>query len=271
MPNASTQPVANMIWLPGGFFEMGTSTSDLDHLMERYETRRQGLFTAEIPKHTVALAPFYIDSTPVINREFQTFLDEQPEWHRGKIPTHLHNGDYLRHWEDDHFPLALSEHPVVDVCWYAAMAYAQWAGKRLPTEAEWEYAARGGLSGTDFPWGNAIPEPSRANYAASEIGSTTPVGHYPANNYGLFDLAGNVWEFCLDAWQEEFYAVSPEQNPLAGGNWFTDDSYLQVTTRRVIRGGSWGGAPVNLRVAYRDSHPPTGAGNHVGFRCVRST
>lgn len=122
----------------------------------------------------------------------------------------------------------------------------------------------------EFPWGNDLVDATRANYSASGIGMTTPVGRYPPNGYGLYDLAGNVWEYCLDEWQEDFYAISPLQNPIAGAGGFTNDYYRQVTTRRVIRGGSWGGAPVNLRVAYRDSHPPTGAGDHVGFRCVRS-
>lgn len=105
-----------------------------------------------------------------------------------------------------------------------------------------------------------MPDSRRANCHASGIGTTTPVGHY---------LAGNVWEYCLDAWQKDFYVVSSMQNPVVGGSWFTEDDYLQVTTRRVIRGGSWGGAVVNLRVAYRDSHLPTNAGDHVGFRCVK--
>jgi formylglycine-generating enzyme required for sulfatase activity len=126
------------------------------------------------------------------------------------------------------------------------------------------------LPDAEFPWGNAAVDPIRANYGDSGIGMTTPVGRYPPNGYGLYDLAGNVWEYCLDAWQEDFYTVSPVENPIAGDHWFTGDDYLQVTTRRVIRGGSWGGGAVNLRVAYRDSHPPSGAGDHVGFRCAKS-
>ncbi len=159
---------------------------------------------------------------------------------------------------------------MVYVCWYAAVAYAQWAGKRLPTEAEWEFAARGGSDEAEYPWGDAPPDPGHANYAASALGTTTPVGNYPPNPYGLYDLAGNVWEYCVDEWRTDYYASSPSDNPVAGGDLFTNDSFYQVTERRVVRGGSWGGAPVNLRVTYRDSHPPTDAGPHVGFRCARS-
>jgi formylglycine-generating enzyme required for sulfatase activity len=212
----------------------------------------------------------YLDCTPVTNAQFKTFVDAQPEWRRDRIPAAYHNGDYLKHWHQDEYPPEKAHHPVVFVCWYAAMAFAQGSEKRLPTEAEWEYAARGGSAAMEYPWGNAPADPARANYAASNIGDTTPVGSYPPTGNGLFDMAGNVWEFCADEWQTDYYAHSPIDNPVAGGAMFANQAFLRITTRRVIRGGSWGGAPVNLRVAYRDSHPPTGAGPHVGFRCARS-
>ncbi|HEX6183877.1 MAG TPA: formylglycine-generating enzyme family protein, partial [Pyrinomonadaceae bacterium] len=108
---------------------------------------------------------------------------------------------------------------------------------------------------------------TRANYLGSGIGGTTPVGSYPANGYGLLDMAGNVWEFTADEWGA--YTADAQVNPVAGGSLFTTgNTFYDVTSRRVIRGGSWGGAPVNLRVAYRDSHPPEGARDFVGFRCV---
>ena len=115
-----------------------------------------------------------------------------------------------------------------------------------------------------------MPDKTRANFSASEIGAATAVGSYPANGYGLFDMAGNVWEFLADEWQKYPTDLELQINPVAGGDFFLKDSYRQIKTRRVIRGGSYGGSPVNLRVTYRDSHQPENAGDHVGFRCAES-
>ncbi len=260
----------DMILIPAGTFAMGTPAAEIERLQQTYQISFPGLFAPETPRHTVYLAAFYLDKYPVTNAQFKAFVGAKPEWRPDRIPAHLHNGDYLKHWPGSDYPPDKADHPVVFVSWYAVMAYAQWAGKRLPTEAEWEYAARGGLVGKEFPWGDEPVDVSRANYHQSGFGETTPVGSYPPNGYGLYDLAGNVWEYCLDEWQPDFYASSPKSTPVAGDNMFLDDTFLKVTTRRVIRGGSWGGAPVNLRLAYRDSHPPQGAGGHVGFRCARS-
>jgi sulfatase modifying factor 1 len=119
-----------------------------------------------------------------------------------------------------------------------------------------------------FPWGDEPADASRANYAASGLDGPTKVRSYPSNGYGLFDVAGNAWEYVADEWTP--YSASAQVNPLPGGDPYTGGAFRRVTTRRVIRGGSWGGAPVNLRVTYRDSHPPQGAGDHVGFRCAQS-
>jgi len=146
----------------------------------------------------------------------------------------------------------------------------------LPTEAEWEHAARGGISGI-FPWGDTTADPSLANFTASKLGTTTPVGKYPPNGYGLYDMAGNVWQFTADEWAP--YPAKPSNEPKvkkdahAGEldlSYFREFKFLGVTTRRVIRGGSWGGAPINLWVEYRDSHPPDGSQPFVGFRCAKS-
>lgn len=259
-----------MVYVPDGTFEMGTPAAELKRLQQAYEISFAGLFEPEVPRHTVQLDPFCIDAYEVTNARFKAFLDAQPQWRPDRIPARYHNDDYLRHWQGNDYPASQADHPVVFVSWYAAVAYAQWAGKRLPTEAEWEYAARGGLVRAEFPWGNDAADPGRANYGESGIGGATAVGSYPPNGYGLYDMAGNVWEYCLDEWHVDFYASSPRANPVAGGSMFLDGAFHEVTTRRTIRGGSWGGVPVNLRVAYRDSHPPEGAGPHVGFRCARS-
>jgi formylglycine-generating enzyme required for sulfatase activity len=261
-------PETTMVLIPGATFEMGTDSSEIPSLQQAFDIGHADLFSAEVPKHTVAIDAFYLDKYEVTNRAFKQFLDQNPQWQPDRIPGRYHNGNYLKHWHRGDYPEAQADHPVVNVSWYAAVAYCQWVGKRLPTEAEWEYAARGGLTGKAFPWGDEPVDKTRANYGKSGIGGTTPVGSYPPNGYGLFDMAGNVWEYLADEWKP--YPSAAQVNPVAGENLFLDGTFLAVTTRRVIRGGSWGGAPVNLRVAYRDSHPPDGARDFVGFRCARS-
>ena len=261
-----------MVLVPGGAFGMGTAAADLAQVQQAFGVRHADLMAPEVPRHIVRVDPFWLDATPVTNAAFKRFVDAEPAWAPGHAPSRLHNGEYLRHWQGGEPPSGLADHPVVYVTWYAAMAFARWAGKRLPTEAEWECAARGGQDSSVFPWGSDPPDPSRANYGASGLDTTTPVRRYPPNPYGLYDLAGNVWEYCLDEWRQDFYARSPRDNPLAGDEsrqQLLGGHFVHVTTRRVIRGGSWGAAPVQLRVTFRDSHPPDGAGPHVGFRCAR--
>ena len=162
-------------------------------------------------------------------------------------------------------------HPVVEVSWYGAVAYSKWKGKRLPTEAEWEKAARGNLSGLTYPWGNTI-DSSKANYDLN-IGDTTAVGEYTANGYGLYDMVGNVYEWCLDGYDSGFYAVSSSQNPLSGANsieWILDN-YTGVNSSRVLRGSSWDFPALFVRVANRSYNTPTLTYYNVGFRCARDT
>jgi formylglycine-generating enzyme required for sulfatase activity len=256
-----------MVSIPGGEFLMGTDRAAVPALMKQFGVQRQELFDPEVPAHRVTIAPFWMDQCEVTNEHFHAFLEAEPQWRPDRILRQFHNGQYLSHWDGMAYPQGQGQAPVTNVSWYAAMAYARWAGKRLPTEAEWEYAARGGLAGKAFPWGDEDLSPARANYAGSGLQAVCTVGKYPPNGFGLCDMAGNVWEYCLDEWGP--YRVDPQVNPGAGDVVYPGDAFLAVTTRRVIRGGSWGGAPVNLRVAYRDSHPTEGAGPHVGFRCVR--
>jgi formylglycine-generating enzyme required for sulfatase activity len=166
----------------------------------------------------------------------------------------LHDGNYLKDWNGTDFPAGKGDAPVVWVSWYAASAYAKWAGKRLPSEAEWEFAAGGGRA-AEFPWGDAVPEASTANWLGAGIGRPTRVGSYAPNAAGLYDMSGNVWEFVADDWKDD-YTPAPAS--------------VSSPDRKVIRGGSFGGSPINLRVRYRDSHPANGPGPHVGFRCARS-
>jgi formylglycine-generating enzyme required for sulfatase activity len=236
-----------MVPIEGGTFEMGTDSAEIPVLAARYGVSRAAIFAPEVPKRRVRVAPFLMDRFEVTNAEFASFLERQPEWRPDRIPARYHNGDYLRHWTAGLYPTGQSDHPVTYVPWYAARAFCQSAGRRLPTEAEWEYAARGGERGDVFPWGEAPPDSSRANWSGAGHEGTTPVGRYPANPFGLHDMAGNVWEYTADEWPDG----------------------SDGTIRYAIRGGSWGAAAVNLRVRYRDSHPATDAGPHVGFRCAR--
>jgi formylglycine-generating enzyme required for sulfatase activity len=256
-----------MVRVPAGTFEMGTSLETIDVRYGHLSPRLRDVLRSETPRRRVTVEAFYLDAHEVTNRQFAEFVAASPSWSKDRIEPRFHNGDYLKDWIGDRYPNGKEDHPVVYVSWYAAMAYAAWAGKRLPTEAEWEYAARGGLPDAEYPWGNAPATPARANFSDSGHGAAVAGGGYPPNGLGLFDMAGNVWEYCLDAWRDRYDAAWPAGE--SGGTALTAN-WRDVSARRVIRGGSWGGVAMNLRVAYRDSHPPGGAGAHVGFRCASS-
>ena len=248
-----------MVLIPAGSFLMGSEDEDADD--------------DEQPVHTVHLDAFYMDTHEVTNAQFKAFVDANPQWQKDNIEARFHNGYYLAHWSGTDYPAGKAEHPVTSVTWYAAMAYAEWAGKRLPTEAEWEYAARGGLAGKKYPWGDTISA-ADANYGR-HVGDTTPVGQYPANGYGLYDMAGNVWEWCLDAYDWDFYAVSDDsRNPIAGEMSIQElrENFASIPTdpTRVLRGGSWYPGAQGLRVANRYSLLPELTDVINGFRCARA-
>lgn len=257
----------DMVFIEGGDFIMGTTSEIIDSLVEHYGFPR-GFIESEYPPHKVTLSSFYIDKNEVTNADFKEFIDRNPMWQKDIISDSLHNGEYLKQWQNNTFPTGEGMYPVVNITWYAAMEYCKCLNKRLPTEAEWEYAASNRGKQEVYPWGNAQPDSTKANYL-SLIGKAIDVGSYPPNELGVYDLAGNVWEFTLDSWSSDFYGKSPEDNPVNGLKFYNINEIYSVKSRRVIRGGSWGGAEINLRISFRDSHPPNGAGNHVGFRCVK--
>lgn len=234
----------DMVLIPAGAFQMGDDDGERD----------------EKPIHTVYLDAFYIDPYEVTVGEYKRFLEDT-----------------------NHRPLSDSvsrtsptdQHPVVEVSWHDAMAYAQWAGKRLPTEAEWEKAARGGLIGQDYPWEGPI-NANKANYGKNTKSGThkertTPVGTYPANGYGLYDMSGNVAEWCLDTYQRKFYGNGQQRNPVAGAK-NVQRAIANADAnreRRVVRGGSWSFNAKSVRVANRLAEKPSLLSSDVGFRCVR--
>ncbi len=266
LADSRAKPPAGMVFIASGTYLMGSDETEIATKYGHFGTQIRSMIKCETPRHEETVAAFFMDRCEVSNRQFQEFVRARSQWQKERIPSQYHNGDYLKNWEGDQFPPGTADYPVVYVSWFAAMAYAAWAGKRLPLESEWEYAARGGLRDAEYPWGDAPPSPARANFAESNLRGVVSVGHYPPNGFGLFDMAGNAWEYCLDPWHCPYnYATGPSGEALARlmmANWPI------ARSRRVIRGGSWGGAPVNLRVAFRDSHPPDGCGPHVGFRCV---
>jgi len=217
-----------LVLIPGGFFGMG-------------QDRRK-----------VYLDAYYIDRLPVTNRQFAKFLDVT-----GYRPSH---NDFFGHFADARPPEQLMNHPAVHVSWYDAYAYAQWAGKSLPTEAQWEKAARG-TDGRKYPWGKTAPDATRANYGLMRRG-TVRVGSHPAgaSPYGVQDMAGNVWEWCLDGDSPDFYAHGPSHNPC---------NHVTGKERRVVRGGAFLYDAHSVRTFSRSSFEPAVRSQAIGFRCVR--
>jgi sulfatase modifying factor 1 len=287
-------PVENMAWLPGGTFRMGS----------------EDFYPDERPVRKVDVAGFWIDKHEATVGEFREFVSatgyrtvaerpldpadfpgaEPEKLVPGSLVFHMTSGpvdlrDYFAWW--DYVPTASwgrpegpgssvegrERHPVVHVAYEDAAAYAAWAGKELPTEAEWEYAARGGLDGAAFTWGDDhVPngEP-HANVWQGEFPwqnlkldgfvGTSPVGSFPSNGYGLFDMAGNVWE-----WTTDFFTVGEPAPPCCG-----PQSSATEMPRRVIKGGSHLCAPnycLRYRPAARQSETVDTSTSHIGFRCV---
>ncbi len=257
-----------MVLIPEGDFQMGSNGENANE--------------SEKPIHTVYVDAFYMDEHLVTNAQYMVFIDANPQWgkppdwfgikrnRKTAIDKRYHDGDYLKHWDEKSYPQDKAEHPVTWISWYAARAYAEWVGKRLPTEAEWEKAARAGQNANEYPCGNAIND-SKANYNCN-IGDTTPVGQYQANRYGLYDMAGNVWEWCLDTYHPRFYTNPIHRNPIADVNNLgpVNNQLTSNTIQRVLRGGSWLDAAQFLRTAYRYKNTPTRTLAGIGFRCVKT-
>jgi len=241
----------DMVFIPASEFQIGRQS-------EAGNGRK-------LTQQTVYLGAFFIDKYPVTNTQYKKFLDANPEWQKNSIFQRYHDGSYLQSWRNSNYPRGKAEYPVVDVSWYAAMAYADWAGKRLQTEVEWEKAARGGLTGKIYPWGDEI-DMSIANYGV-QYGSTTPVGKYPPNDYGIYDAVGNVWEWCLDAHNDN--STHSSSNLAENSVDKITKNYLAIETARVLRGGSWASSERATQIAYVGWAAPSFTRYNYGFRCIK--
>jgi formylglycine-generating enzyme len=300
-----------MVFVPGGTFRMGS---------DRH-------YPEEAPAHSVAVGGFWIDRTPVTNREFFRFVSatgyvtvaEQrpdPKDYPGALPQMIRAGSLVftppkhqvdlrnwgawwqfkfgANWRRPYGPRSstagLHDHPVVHIAYRDAQAYAEWAGKDLPTEAEWEFAARGGLDGVEYAWGDEFAPAGRQqantwqgnfpheNLAADGYERTSPVMAFPANGYGICDMIGNVWEWTCD-WYAPMHeadalkACCIPANPRGGGEGASYDPCQPAIRipRKVLKGGSHLCAPNycrRYRPAARHPQPVDTSTSHVGFRCV---
>jgi formylglycine-generating enzyme required for sulfatase activity len=233
-----------MVWIPPGQLLMGSPPS---------ETNRG----ADEGQHSVQISQgFWMDTLEVSNAAYQRFVRSNNRWQKGRVAESLANRYYLRDWNGNDFPAGKGDHPVTWVSWHAARAYADWAGKRLPTEAEWEYACRSGRNSA-FWWGDSF-DASKANSS----GDTQAVGN-PArrNPWGLTDMSGNVWEWCHSRYQPYPY------NPGDGRDKGVKEGEAAPV---VVRGGGFNSSdPRSLRSANRLSINPTICYGSYGFRCVQ--
>tara|TARA_B100000315_G_scaffold259319_1_gene314894 strand:+ start:5377 stop:6486 length:1110 start_codon:yes stop_codon:yes gene_type:complete len=236
--NKTFLPFDKMVEIKGGNFLMGSSDGDFD----------------EEPIHRVHLLPFQLAGYEVTYSQFQEFIKENPHWEKGKPGMNEVDLNYLKDWNGTDFPKGRENFPVVYVSWFAASAYAYWFGRRLPTESEWEYAARGGLRGMPYPWGK-VSEFWIANIKTEGlINMPKPVGNYSMNGFRIFDMAGNVREWTADGYS--LYNPAEQRNP-------------QMTTNqryKVVRGGSWETFGRDSRVSKRWRERPNHCGPDIGFR-----
>lgn len=316
LPSTGDTSVAGMAFIPGGSFQMGGDNNQAsEDEFPKHEVKIDA-FYMDVTEVTNAQFQQFVEATGYI-----TTAELKPDWEELKkalppstkkpadsllVPAslvfHASDGpvnlnDYTQWWTwatgaDWKHPEGLGStikgkenYPVVQVSWYDAVAYCKWAGKRLPTEAEWEYAARGGFSNNIYPWGNepvSVGKPKTNSwegkfpYLNEQLDGYiifSPVKSYPCNNYGLFDIAGNVWEWCSDWYAADYYqSISGEASLNPSGPQKSYDPQEPYTPKRVLRGGSFlcndsycGGYRVARRMK---SSPDTGL-EHTGFRCVK--
>jgi formylglycine-generating enzyme required for sulfatase activity len=238
---------AGMIYIPGGEFMMGC---DPEH---------NGGFSCvadSLPLHAVTIDAYFIDMYEVTNAQYAECVAADA----CDFPTRTESETRDTYYDAP----AFADYPVIYVTWTDASDYCTWAGKHLPTEAEWEMAARG-TTVQAYPWGDGDPSCTLANSfnnpgGSTCTGDTSAVGSYPDGNsaFGVADLAGNVWEWVSDWYSETYYSESPAMNPMGPDG----------STNKVLRGGGWGGTWPHLLTASRTFDPDFNSSNDVGFRCA---
>ncbi|MGQ0812347.1 MAG: formylglycine-generating enzyme family protein [Nitrospiraceae bacterium] len=235
---------APMVIVSAGPFPMGVPAGDRDGGRDEY------------PRHEVHVDTYSIDTYEVTNGRYIEFVKATGHRvpHNPKNPTR-------NLWQGEAITESLTNRPVINVDWFDAEAYCKWAGKRLPTEAEWEKAAKGNQD-RRFPWGNVEPTAKHLNYNQQWIGEKTlmPVGSYDAGKspYGAYDMAGNVWEWVADWYDPRYYETSPANNPKGPEN----------GTKKVIRGAGWQNETPTVRIFTRVDSDPTVRNESTGFRCA---
>lgn len=235
--------LSEMSFIKGGVYQMG---DDNGHYGEK-------------PKHEVNINPFLVDIRVVTNREYSEFIDDNPNWEKGKVPYELADNDYLNLWEGGFCPPEIIDFSVINVSYFAAKAFAKWAKKRLLTEAEWEYAA-GGSHQLKWSLGNKF---EHDKYVFGLDGGQ-PKGAKPCqfspNIHGLFDMSGLVWEWVEDYYSVDFYSISPCDNP----------KNTNRTNEKCLRGGSAYFDNENyLRTTQRGKNLPNACHEDYGFRCAK--
>ena len=225
-----TYPDIVFVRIPEGTFLMGGDTES-DHQ----------------PIHEVTVSAFRLSKTPITNAQYAVFCEATDRV-------------YPEFWGQERFRSGpgFPNHPAVGVSWQDASDFAEWMSSRLPTEAEWEYAARGGLEGEPYPFGSDI-DPSEANYSHPKTPGLLPVGQFPPNGFDLLDMCGNVVEWVVDRYASDYYACSPKENPQGP----------TIGKHRVIRGGGWHSGPYCNRVYYRNALPSNWVDFAVGFRIAK--
>lgn len=244
----------NMVLIPGGSFYMGTDTSEALELAKNYPTLCDFTwFEDQFPKHKVTLDTFYIDKYEVTFSEYKVFVTSTHYVSKGNWQKYF---IFLK----DSMKLEnnVKYYPVIGVSWEDANAYCNWKGKRLPTEAEWEYVAKGITKNSEYPWGSEY-DPSKANVQNNN--GPLPVGTYSPNSYGIFDLGGNAQEWCYDYYDKKYYTFSDSSNP----------NGPKEGNSRVVRGGSWylsgrfySRSASRSTITNKDNHF-----NFIGFRCAK--